>query len=118
MLLIVKIFLNSQKFSRKTNHNEPSVRDAEGTQRRHETTLYSFLLCLCGSKFFNVLANSSLWKVSAGCSERDGIFRPAENGIDRPVRLFNEPRARDSAEKRRPCCFSSSGFCGAKPAAQ
>jgi hypothetical protein len=27
--------------------------------------LYSFLLRLCGSKFFNVLANSSLWKVSA-----------------------------------------------------
>jgi hypothetical protein len=44
--LIVKISLNAQKFSRKTNHEgdvEPSVR---GAQRRYETTLYSCLLRL------------------------------------------------------------------------
>jgi hypothetical protein len=52
--LIVKISLNSPEFPEKTNHNEPSVRGAEGAQRRHETTLYSFLPRLCGSKFFNV----------------------------------------------------------------
>ncbi|MDR2053837.1 MAG: hypothetical protein LBP80_10525 [Treponema sp.] len=43
--LIVKISLNSPEFPGKTNHNEPKV--------------------LCGSKFFNVLINFSLWKVSA-----------------------------------------------------
>jgi hypothetical protein len=72
---IVKISLNSQKFSRKTNHNEPSVC---GAQRRHEAPRYSFLLPLCvlepkvrcGSKFFNVLINFSLWKVSAVALEK------------------------------------------------
>jgi hypothetical protein len=39
--LIVKIFLNSQEFSRKTNHG-----GAEGAQRMHEAALYSFLLRL------------------------------------------------------------------------
>jgi hypothetical protein len=40
--LIVKISLNSQGFSRKTNHE-----GEEGAQRMHETVLYSFLLRLC-----------------------------------------------------------------------
>jgi hypothetical protein len=31
----------------------------------HEAPHYSFLLYLCGSKFFNVLINFSLWKVTA-----------------------------------------------------
>jgi hypothetical protein len=31
----------------------------------HGAPRYSFLLRLCGSKFFNVLINFSLWKVSA-----------------------------------------------------
>jgi hypothetical protein len=40
--LIVKTTLNSQEFSRKTNHEGD-----EGAQRMHEAALYSFLLRLC-----------------------------------------------------------------------
>ncbi|MDR2053628.1 MAG: hypothetical protein LBP80_09455 [Treponema sp.] len=60
--LIVKIYLNSPEFPGKINHNEPLVR---GAQRMHEVLRYSFLLRLCDSKFFNVLINFSLGKVSA-----------------------------------------------------
>ncbi|MDR2052944.1 MAG: hypothetical protein LBP80_05975 [Treponema sp.] len=64
--LIVKISLNSPEFPGKINHNELSVRGAYGAQRRHETTLYSFLLRLCVPLWFKIL-------------QCFGKFQPLEN---------------------------------------
>jgi hypothetical protein len=48
--LIVKISLNAQKFSRKTNHEGD-----EGAQRMHEAALYSFLLRLGAPSWLKIL---------------------------------------------------------------
>jgi hypothetical protein len=69
LLLIDKISLNSQEFSRKTNHEDANKAHKGGMKQRFIPSFCAFVFSnrrfVGGSKFFNVLINSSPWKLNA-----------------------------------------------------